>query len=239
MNRIFALTSLLIRDLFLSLAGIIPLAASLAFGTIAFEYGMDQAQFITVGGVGMLAICFLTTLLLASRANRPATYLLLARLRQRSEMLLSLSLASLAITVVLALLITSANLLAGRLSLSIPSAFSILPTWLPLLLVGASLGLTLSGLVARHGSHLLGYALLAGLLVAHDQAAVIANRGLHWLVRAVSAILWPIATLMARGSAGTLDRVYFVAGALTLGYALLLYLLAATLFQDKDLLWPE
>ena len=53
MNRVWTLSLFLIRDLFRSLAGIVPLAVGLGFGIIAFEYGMDQAQFITVAGIGM------------------------------------------------------------------------------------------------------------------------------------------------------------------------------------------
>lgn len=239
MNRIWVLSSLLTRDLFLSLSGIVPLAAALAFGLIAFEYGMDQAQFVTVGGVGMLGICLLTTLLLASRSNRASSYLVLARLQRRAELLASLILSSLSVVIPLAILIALGNLLADRLSLELPSALWILPSWLPLLLLAASLGLALSGLAARHGSHLLGYVLLAGILVANDQSAILADRGFNWLVRAVSAILWPVGTLLAHASAGAFDRAYWLAGALTVGYAAVLYVLAALLFQTKDLLWSE
>jgi hypothetical protein len=239
MSRICILSTLLIRDLFQSLAGIVPLAAALAFGTIAFEYGMDQAQFVTVGGVGTLALCFLTTLLLASRTNRASTYLWLGRLRHRAELLVSLILATFGITMALAILITLGNLLADRLSLDWPSALWILPTWLPLLLMAGALGLALSGLVARNGSHLLGYLLLTGLLVANDRSAMLADRGFQWLAKAVSAILWPLSTLLAHASAGAFDRAYFLSGALTLGYAGLLYILATSLFRTKDLLWSE
>lgn len=239
MNRIWALSALLVRDLFLSLAAIVPLTAALAFGTIAFEYGMDEAQFTTVAGVGTGAICFLAALLLASRANRATTYLVVARLQHRSELLRSLILSSLCITLPLAFIIALGNLLARRLSLSFPSAFWILPTWLPILLVTAILGLALSGLVARNGSHLIGFLLLAGLLIANDQKGTLTGLGLQWLVQVVSAILWPVGTLLARASAGTYDRTYFLAGALTFGYGALLYLLTVALFKDKDLLWSE
>jgi hypothetical protein len=239
MNRPFVLSVHVILDLFLSVAGIVPLAAALAFGMIAFEYGMDQAQYVTVGGVGTLAICFLTTQILASRSNRASTYLLLARMRRRAELLTSLVLAGFGITVVLAALIALGNLLTDRLTLELPSALWILPSWLPLLLMGASLGLALSGLVSRDGSHLLGYMLLAGLLVIHDQSSVLATRGFSWLPEAVSTILWPVNTLLAHASMGALDREYFLAGALTLGYAALLYFVAVALFRRKDLVWSE
>lgn len=239
MSRIWALTRFLSRDLFLSLAGIVPLAAALAFGLIAFEYGMDQPQFMTVAGVGNGLICMLTTLLLAGRANRASSYLLVARLHHRAELLASLVLSSLIITTILALLLAGGNLLAGRLTLDFPSVLWAVPTWLVLWLMMSSLALTLSALVSRNGSHLVGYLLLAGLLVVNDRKAVLEARRLSWLTRAVAAILWPVSTLLSTASAGLHDRSYFLALALTLLYAVLLFALAAQLLADKDLLWAE
>ncbi len=239
MRRIGTLTGFLIRDLFRSLTGIGPLAAALAFGLIAFEYGMDQAQFITVAGLGIGTICLLTTLLLASRANRASSYLLVARLRQRAELLLAVVLSGLIVTAVLAILIAAANLLAGRLTLAFPSALWILPTWLVLWSMAAALALPLSALVSRSGSHLVGYILLTALLVANDRQAMLQDRGLAWVVRGVSAILWPVSTLLSQASAGIHDRSYLLALALTLLCAVLLFILAAQFLADKDLLWTE
>ncbi len=239
MTRIWTLAGYLSRELFRSLAGMVPLAAALAFGLIAFEYGMDQAQFITVAGVGTGGLCLLTTLLLAGRANRASSYLLLARLRRRGELLAALVLSGLGVTLILALAIGAGNLLAGRLTLQFPSALWIVPTWLPLWLLAGALALPLSALVARSGSHLAGYVLLVGLLIASDRKAWLAARGLDWLVRAVTAILWPVTTLLGRASAGIHDRSYLLAATLTLAYAGLLFALAVALFEDKDLLWSE
>ena len=108
-----------------------------------------------------------------------------------------------------------ANLLAGRLSLDFPSALWIVPTWLPVWLLGALATLPLSGLVARGGSHLLGYVLLAGLLVANDRKAFLASHGVNWLARIVEAVLWPVNTLLAQASAGIYGRDYVLAWALT------------------------
>jgi hypothetical protein len=239
MRRTRTLTWFLVRDLFRSLAGIVPLAAALVFGVIAFEYGMDQAQFITVAGVGFGTICLLTTLLLASRANRASSYLLMARLRSRTELLLAVAMGGLGITIVLAVLVTSANLLAGRLALDLPSALWILPSWLVLWLLAVALALPLSALVGRAGSHLVGYVTLAVLLVANDQKVMLMNRDMDWLVRIVNTVLWPVNTLLARASAGSHDRHYFLALVLTLAYALSLFILSAQIFVDKDLLWTE
>jgi hypothetical protein len=239
MKRIVTLTRFLLQDLFRSLTAIVPLAASLAFGIIAFEYGMDQAQLVTVGGVGIGTICILTTLLLAARANRAAMYPIVARLRERHELLAALVVASLILTAFMALLILGANLLLDRLTLQFPSLLWILPTWAALWLLVASLGLLLSVLVSRSGSHLLGYVLLAGLLVANDRKAWLASRGFDWLGKAVGVILWPASTLLSQGSAGIHERTYFTALIMTLAVAALFYLLAAWLFEQKDLLWTE
>jgi hypothetical protein len=238
-RRIFTLTSFLIQDLFRSLAGIVPLASTLAFGLIAFEYGMDQPQFTTVAGVGMGAICLATALVLASRANRATSFLFVARLHRRTELLAALLLGSLVITAVLSLIMALANLLAGRLTLEFPSAIWIPPTWLPLWLLAAALALPLSGLVGRGGSHLAGYLLLAGLLTANDRQAFLTRHGMDWLSRAVETVFWPVGTLLDRASAGVHDLDYFLAWALTCAYAVLLWGLAAHLFDDKDLLWSE
>ena len=239
MKRVTVLTSYLILDLSRSLAGIVPLALALAFGIIAFEYGMDQAQFMTVAGISISGICLVTALLLASRANRASSYLLVARLHWRAELLVAIVLASLAVTAVLGLPIGVANLLAGRLTLEFPSALWILPTWLPLWLLAATLALPLSNLVERGGSHLIGYVLVAGLLIANDRKAFLIRQGIDWLARIVAAALWPIKTLAEQASAGIHGSDYTMAWALTCIYALLLFTLAAALFGDKDLLWSE
>ena len=239
MTRIWTLMLFLVRDLFRSLAGIVPLAATLAFGLIAFEYGMDQAQFFTVGGIGIGAICLLTTLLFASRANRASSYLLVARLHRRAELLAALMLGGLITTFVLALAIMGINLLAGRLTLDLPSALWIAPTFVVAWLLAAALALLLSSLASRGGSHLVGYLLLTTLLVLNDQRAWLHKNRLDPAARAVTAILWPATTLFGRASAAIHDRTYFIALAATLLYGCLAFALADQLLDDKDLLWTE
>ncbi len=239
MNRILVLTSFLIRDLSRSLAAIVPLSSTLVFGIIAFEYGMDQAQFITVAGIGMGAVCLASGLMLASRSNRASSYLFVTRLRRRTELLVALLLGNLAVSAALALLMTVANLVTGRLTLDFPSALWILPTWLPLWLLAAALALLLSGLVARGGSHLIGYVLLAALLIANDRKAFLIRHGMDWAAQGVGAILWPVGKLLAQASAGIHGGAYALAWALTCAYAVSIFALAAALFRSKDLLWSE
>jgi hypothetical protein len=239
MKRVWILAGFLIRDLFLSLAGIVPLAVALAFGLIAFEYGMDQAQFMSVAGVGTGAICLLTTLLLASRANQASFYLLVARLRRRAELLAALMLSSLAITAVLSILITAGNLAAGRLTLEWPSALWVLPTWLVLWLLAAALALPLSSLVSQGGSHLVAWVLLAAALTGYDQQSKLLAWNLDWLIRILSALFWPVSNLLGQASAGSHGRIYFLAWLLVPIYGLLLFVLADQILGGKDLLWAE
>jgi len=238
-ERAGTLSLFLTRELFRSLVGIVPLAAAVAFGQIAFEYGMDQAQFITVAGLGLGMICLLTTLLLAGRANRAPSTLLVVRLHRRVELLIALVVGAMAITTALALLVTAANLAVGRLTLEFPSALWIVPTWLALWLLMASLALPLSGLVSRGGLNVLGYTLLTAVLVANDQRSALLARGLDAVVAVVQALLWPVSTLLSQASAGNHASSYWQALCLTLACAAGCGLLTAGLFRGKDLTWNE
>jgi hypothetical protein len=239
MNRTLTLAWYLTRDLFRSLAGIAPLAAGLAFGWIAFEYGMDQPQFVLVAGIGTGAICLLTVLLLAGRADRASSYPLVARLPRRTELLSALVIGGIGVTAILALVIAAANLLTGRLALDFPSVLWVLPTWLVFWILASSLALVLSTLVSRRGSHLAGYVLLTALLVVNDQQSRLAAQDLDWLAEGAATVLWPVSTLFTEASAGLHGRQYWLGLGMALAYGLLLFALAALLFLDKDLLWTE
>ncbi|MDX9831511.1 MAG: hypothetical protein RBU35_14670 [Anaerolineae bacterium] len=239
MKRTWVVARFLARGLFLSLMGIVPIAAAVTFGLIAFEYGMDQAQFFTVAGLGTGTICLATALLLAARANHAWFYPLLARLSRRGELLAAIVLSSVGITALLALLIAVANLATGRLTLHMPSALWLLPTWLALWLLAAALALPLSSLTSRSGSHLALWALFAALLIVNDQKSTLLRGGPEWAVRLLTITFWPVTTLLSRASAGVHDLDYFLALLLVLGYALFLFVLAAYLFGNKDLLWAE
>lgn len=239
MTRVGTMTVFLVRNLFQSMTGIIPGALALTFGQIAFEYGMDQEQFITVAGLGTGFICLVTTLLLAHRANRAWSYLLLARLRYRVELLSALVLGGVLVTTALSLLITVANLALGRLTLNFPSALWIAPTWVILWLLAAALAIPLSGLASRGGWHLAGYMLLTALLIANDRQSWLRAHGFEAISKVIKAILWPVGTLLARASSGVHDRYFFLALAGTLACSLLLFELGRQTFRTKDLLWAE
>lgn len=239
MKRLYTLCLFLIRDMFRSLTGLVPVAAGFTFYAIAFEYGMDQAQFITIAGVGLGAIALLTALLLTGHANRASFYPFAARLHRRSELLAAIVAGSLVVTAVIAVLMTEAALLQHKLVLDFPSALWIIPTWLALWLFMAALALPLSSLVSQDGSNMVGYVLVTGLLIANDRRSFLEERGLEWLSRAAGVVLWPMATLLAQASAGRHDGSYLLAWVVTVVYAAVLFALSAAQFMGKDLLWPE
>ncbi|RPI58963.1 MAG: hypothetical protein EHM56_00305 [Chloroflexi bacterium] len=239
MRRTWIVARFLTRDLFLSLSGVVPVAAAATFGLIAFEYGMDQAQFFTVAGLGTGTICLVTALLLAARANHAWFYPLLARLPRRGELLAAIVLSSMGITALLALSIALGNLAAGRLTLDMPSALWLLPTWFALWLLAGALALPLAALTSRGGSHLALWVLFAALLFANDQKSRLLSDGPEWAARLLTVVFWPVSTLLSRASAGVHDLSYSLTLLLTLAYGLLLFVLAAQLFHGKDLLWSE
>ena len=75
--------------------------------------------------------------------------------------------------------------------------------------------------------------------LANDQKTWLRSHGFEWLTRVISAIAWPVATLLSKASAGIHGRDYVLALLLTFLIAGLLYALAAQLLEDKDLLWTE
>ena len=239
MIRVATLTICYLRCLFRSLAGMVPPGLALAFGYIAFEYGMDQSQFIVVGGIGVGLICLVTTLLLTGQANRAWSYPMVARLRHREELLVALMVGAILLTAILAALITTANLLIDRLTLSFPSVCWVVPTWVAIWFLAATLGLMLSNLVSRRGFPLVAWVGLTGVLVANEQKMVLESAGYVWLARVISMVTWPVRTLLFQASVLNHDRTYWLAFGLTLGYGLLLFLISAILFARKDLLWAE
>jgi hypothetical protein len=181
----------------------------------------------------------LTALLLTGRANRAAFYPFAARLHRRTELLAAVLVSSLGVTCIIAFLMSEAALLQHKLTLEFPSALWIIPTWLALWLFMAALALPLSSLVSRDGSHMVGYVLITALLIANDRRSFLEDHRLSWLSCAVTAILWPMATLLAQASAGIHGRSYSLALVLTAVYAGILFGLATVLLRHKDLLWPE
>jgi hypothetical protein len=238
MNRVGALSLYFSWDLFRSLSGLLPPVLTLGFFQATFYFGGNLDYFAGVGGGDMMIVCLATSLLLVHRANRAATYPLLARLPHRYELLCAIVVGTLAITAVMTGLFLALVLGLHKTTVTPPELLIILARWLPLFLLATALGLNMGKLVSRGGSHILTTGVLAALVTMDElQFSVLQDRnflldGIHWLAS-------PIATLLSAPVHASSPVAYGMAFLITLAYAAALFVLAAALFQRKDLLWVE
>ncbi|MCI0476752.1 MAG: hypothetical protein L0Y55_10935, partial [Anaerolineales bacterium] len=158
-RRILALSLALVRNLFRTLFGVLPPVLTLLIYRLTYTY-RDQgnpAYFTAVGGAGLMFVCVVTALLVADRANRAAMYPLIARLPRRAEFLLAVIVATLLITIAMAVLYT-ALVLGFHTTLTPIELLLIAPRWFCVFILGATLGLMMSRLASRNGSHVIVFA---------------------------------------------------------------------------------
>lgn len=234
MSRMAILSLFLLRDLYRSLLGVAPPALALALYWLTFYYPVNAGYFAAVGGADLVIVCLVTTLLVASRGNRATSYPLLARLRRRWELLAAIVLCSLGVTAVLG---TGFALLAvgsHRVTLTWAEVASIAPRWLAAFALSAAIGLHMSRLVSRRGSHLATVALICLLVTIGDSRL---GLGQEWSAPRDLArtLLVPLGQVMS-GESAALDPV---AVAWVVTYAAVLFWGATILFSGQDLLWAE
>jgi hypothetical protein len=235
MSRVAALALYMLRDLYRSLAGVLPPALTLALYWLTFYYARSVDYFASVGGAALALVSLVTTLLLAERANRAAVYPFLARLQSRAELLAAILAGALCIMAAMTALFAVLAVGMGRVILSPWQALMILPRWLAVFVVVACLGLHMSKLVSRRGSYLLAYTAV-GILVTVNEGTFLASHGLGWLVQAGGWLTAPMSALLSTEVVAGPDPLALVAA---LVYAGILFALAAALFRRKDLLWAE
>lgn len=165
-QRILTLTSYLLRQFFVSLAGIMHILMTLAIWRLFFDPGQqtpEVAYYILVIGLFGSAAGFLVTLTVASRANRAINYPLLARLPSRVEHLASVLTASLLTTIILQLLLALLATFNGP-SLSLGILIELPPLWLALDMLAVVLALHATDLVTSGWSRVYIYGFLAIVL---------------------------------------------------------------------------
>ncbi len=234
MSRIPTLVAFFARDLFRSLLGIIPPALTLALFQATFYFGGNVDYFAAVAGADLTLVALVSTLLLVSRANRAATYPLLARLPRRAELLLALFATGLVVTLAMGVLLVVLILGLHKATVTPLELVLILPRWVALFAFAIALGLNLGKLVSRGGSHALTACVLAVILTVNElQFSLLQNY--TWLVRGVQAIASPLIVTM-NAPAAAFPLVPWLGA---LAYGVDLFALAAALFERKDLLWAE
>jgi hypothetical protein len=119
-------------------------------------------------------------------------------------------------------------------TLSATEVASITPRWLAAFFLAAVIGLHLSRLVSRGGSHV-ATAMLLGLLATISDNRLDLDQGWTEPRQLAKALMSPLAQVMS-GESLPLDAPTV---AWTVLYALVLFLGATLLFRRKDLLWAE
>jgi hypothetical protein len=234
MSRVLTLGLFLLRELFRSPLGAAPPALTLALYWITFYYPVNAGYFAAVGGADLVTVCVVTTLLLASRCNRAASYPLLARLRGRWELLGAIILASMLITVALGIGVGLLAVGLHTVTLTLEAAAAIASRWLAVFALAAVLGLHMSRLVSRRGSHLATVALV-GLLATMRDARLVPGEVWAGPLTVARLLTGPLGEVMS----GESTLLNGPAASWTLLYAVVLFMGAIFLIRSKDLLWAE
>lgn len=239
MRRPLVLSWFLLKELIRSFAIVAPLAVTLALYRLFFEYPGDVDYFAATGGFTLIMVGCITTLLLASGLNRAASYVLVGRLVQRSDLLGGVFLGALAVCALMALLYTLLVLAQAQVQLSPQHLGLIAPRWIALSLISIAASLHVTRLVSRGGSYLLSLLLLAGVATLYEQRILLYHTGLAWLARVIDALLGPVIINLSDPVTVLNPQRYLVGLMLGIVGAGALYWLATRLFQGRDLLWVE
>ena len=155
MSRIVTLARFQLKEMVRSFAIAAPMTITLALYWLFFEFPGDVDYFVATGGFVLLVVALVTTLLLASQANRMSSTVVVVRLPRRSDLLGAIVASALVVVVVMALLFTGLALGQAKVAINAVHLALIMPRWLALSALFAVVGLHLSRLVSRGGSHLI------------------------------------------------------------------------------------
>ena len=139
----------------------------------------------------------------------------------------------------MAAVFTALALGQARVAMTPAHMVLIAPRWFALAALLATIGLQLSRLVSRHGSHLIAFGLLALFATVFEQQGVLLRGDLAWLARAAEAIASPMITLLREPVLPVVPAPLAQAVGLLVVYIVGLFALAVWLFRRKDLLWVD
>jgi hypothetical protein len=239
MSRIMTLARFQLREMVRSFAIAAPATITLALYWIFFEFPGDVDYFAATGGFVLMMVAVVTVLLLAGQANRMSSAVVVVRLPRRAELLGALVASALVVSVAMAALFTGLALSQAKVSMNVLHLTAIAPRWLSVAALSAVVGLHLSRLVSRNGSHLIALGVLAFMATVIEQEGVLLRSSLAGLARVVLAVSDPIMRALRQPALPASLASYGVNLALLLVYAAGLFLLAAWLFRRKDLLWAD
>lgn len=239
MKRVAALASFQLKEFIRSLSIVAPLAITLALYWVFFEFPGDVDYFSATGGFVLLVASLVTTLLLAGQSNRMSCTAVATRLPHRSELLAAIVTSTLVVTGAMAVVYTSLALGQAKVAMTPGNLVVIAPRWLALAALFAAIGLHLSRLVSRNGSHLVAFVVLALFATIVEQQGVLLRSNFAWLARTAAVVSNPIVTTL-REPVEPLSVVTTASALLLMAvYTTGLFILAAWLFRHKDLLWVD
>lgn len=166
-RRIVALSRYLFRSLLFSLAGLLYILLTLAFYIIFFDPRQqtpDVDYFILISGLFGLALSFIVTLSVASRANQAVHYPLIVKLPSRVEYLGSVMVASLVYVIVIQTTVALLALLANGPDIELRQLLEIPALWFAGDILFVAIALHASDLVARGWSRVYVFGALGLLL---------------------------------------------------------------------------
>lgn len=239
MSRVLTLARFQLRELVRSFAIAAPTTITVALYWLFFQFPGDVDYFAATGSFVLLVVAAVTTLLLAGQANRMSSTVVVVRLLRRSELLGAIMASALAVAAAMAVLFTGLALLQAKVAVAAVHLAVIAPRWLAMAALFAAVGLHLSRLVSRRGSHLLALGLLALLATVVEQEGVLLSGGLAGPARALLAVSDPIMAALRQPALPASPGGYVLNLAALAIYAAGLFALAAWLFRRKDLLWAD
>jgi hypothetical protein len=239
MSRVLTLARFQLRELVRSFAIAAPATITVALYWLFFQFPGDVDYFAATGSFVLLVVAVVTTLLLAGQANRMSSTVVVVRLLRRSELLGAIVASALAVTAAMAVLFTGLALGQAKVTMSAFHLAVIAPRWLLLAALFAVVGLHLSRLVSRRGSHLLALGLLALLATVVEQEGVLLRSWLAGPARTLLAVSDPILTALREPALPASPGGYASNLLALAAYAVGLFALAAWLFRRKDLLWAD
>lgn len=228
----------------------------------------DVDYFILVIGAFGTAMVFLLTLSIAGRANEATNYPFIVRLSSRVEYLTAVLLSALIATMALQFLVAILTLIFGGPTIPLRQFIEIPPIWIAVNVLTAVLALHASDFVTNGWSRIYVFGILAIFLfgqsinnesinlMLNSLSRTASNRG--WYELSISLanttnslsntnnisqffgfLFWPFRALSDAIIAGSFTPTQALAPAILLLYAVILYLLAADLFANKDLTFTE
>ncbi len=166
-RRVLTLTGYLFRSLLFSLPGVLFLVVALVYWYYFFPPSQstpDLGNYVLVTGAFGMAMAFLTTLTVASRANRAEHYPVLVRLASRPEYLTAVMLAALLMTFLLQALVAGLGLIRGP-DLTAWTIVETIPLWVAPDIIVAVLALHASDLAYSGWSRVILFGIIAFFLL--------------------------------------------------------------------------